>query len=79
MKARTFKRPFATYYYTASVSGDPAHQGAAKTEEGAKRSTVVRIILAQYVKAVILDRRGGTVLYTLRRTQGGIAIHYGSR
>lgn len=73
------KRPFATFYYRGVFDplDQPVHQGAAKTEVNARRATVVRIIIEQYAKAVIIDRHDGTVLYTLRHAKSGITISFG--
>lgn len=77
---RKHKRRFATYYYTDE--GAPvearATQGSCKTEDGAKRATAVRLVLDQYVKAVIFDRAKGVAIWTFTRTSYGVRMALGS-
>ncbi len=80
-KLPEIKRPYATHYFTLASDKESSltQQGAAKTEDNAKRATVVRIILDQWAKATIVDRRSGIVIYTLVRTGRGIDIKLGGR
>lgn len=76
---KPMKRPYATHYYSDPAAKEPAFtsQGAAKTDEGAIRATVVRVFMHQYVKALIHDRRTGLLLYTIKLDSGGLRVHYG--
>jgi len=74
------KRPYATKYYTGLAVREDAYstQGAATTEQGAIRATVVRIFMSEYAKAVIFDRRTNVPIYTVKIGVHGIQVHYGS-
>lgn len=74
------KRPFATHYYSSAGDHEPSFTscGAAKTEEGAIRATVVRVFIGQYAKAIIHDRVTGVALYHVLTGAGGLRIRYGS-
>lgn len=80
MKRPTFKRPYATHYYSSTGDREPSFssQGAAGSDYGAIRATVVRIFMGQYAKALIHDRRDGTLLYTIKYDSTGLKIHYGA-
>lgn len=73
------KRPYATHYYVRTNDKDPSFtsRGAASTEHGAIRATVVRIFLGQYVKAIVVDRELGVPIYTIRLQSTGLHITYG--
>jgi len=79
-KTPTFKRPYATHYYQSNSDREPSFssQGAASSDYGAIRASVVRIFMGQYAKALIHDRRDGTLLYTVKYDTTGLKIHYGS-
>jgi hypothetical protein len=76
----TIKRRFKTLYYSTIGVNQGAYvsQGAASSEDGAKKATVVRVFLEQYPQAIIIDRVTGVVIYTLRHTSKGITVHYGT-
>lgn len=80
MKAAEIRRPFATHYFHSANDRAPAHcsRGAASTEEGAIRATIVRVFLGQYGKAIIYDRRTGVALYNVRPGPSGLQVRYGS-
>jgi len=75
-----YKRPFATHYYRFPTDTGPelVSQGAAKTEEGAIRATVVRVFVGQYAKAIIYDRDSGSAMYHVITGPGGLRVRYGS-
>lgn len=77
---KPIKRPYATHYYSDAHSSiaDFSSQGAASTDHGAVRATVVRIFMGQWAKAVIQDRRDGTTVYTITLGAQGLKIHYGA-
>jgi hypothetical protein len=74
-----FARPFATHYFTSVGDKDPTavSKGAASTEQGAIRASIVRIFMGQYAKAVIIDRESGVPLYNVRPGPQGLQIRYG--
>lgn len=74
------KRPFATYYYADIHCEHNAYstQGHAATEQGAIRASVVRVFLEQHAMAVIIDRRTGVPIYSVKRGVQGISVHYGT-
>jgi hypothetical protein len=78
-KKAKIKHPFATLYYTDPMAKVDAYssQGTTKSEDGFKRAGAVKLILGQYAKVIVIDRRTGVIAYTLRRTLNGISIHYG--
>lgn len=74
-KQQEMKRPFTTLFFTdARMGKHPVSWGAAKTFDGAKKSTVVRVLLGQYRCAVIIDRRLSQVLMKLRLVDKNIII-----
>lgn len=74
------KRPFVTYYYSDIGARDQAwtSQGFSASDRGAVRASVVRIFMGEYGKALIYDRRDGTLAYTVKVGASGLQIHYGS-
>lgn len=79
MKAPVIKRRYATHYYTSVHDRGPSFtsHGAASSERGAIRATVVRIFMGQYGKAVVVDRETNLPLYTIKLTVEGLRVHYG--
>lgn len=71
------KRPYTTQYFAGNAL--VASQGAASSPEGAVRATVVRIFLGQYSKAVVVDRRSGAALYTVKINGRQLQVLYGGR
>jgi hypothetical protein len=85
MKLRQLKhlrmpRPFATYYYAEASDPQTSYvsQGACKTEEGAQESAGVKLIRYKYMRAEIVDRKTGVLLWTFRRTDQGLRMSLGS-
>jgi hypothetical protein len=75
-----YKRPFKNLYYHDMTSADPAwtSQGNCKTEENAKRHAWVKLGMRECVRAAIVERESGVVLYTLKRNANGVTEHFGS-
>lgn len=80
-KIKPIKRPYATQYY---ADADEHHskptmtsQGAASTERGAIRASVVRIFMGEFSKAIIYDRIKEIPIYTVKVGAHGLQIHYG--
>jgi hypothetical protein len=78
-RINTLARPFATHYFSSVGDKDAAtvSKGAASTEQGAIRASIVRIFMGQYAKAVIVDRETGVPLYNVRPGPQGLQIRYG--
>ena len=72
-KKSAFARPYAIHYYY--YVNDPLNliesKGACKTEVGARRAVVVRLVLGQYEKAVVINRDTGEALYHVKRRENG--------
>jgi hypothetical protein len=79
MISKPIKRRYATHYFTGIADGLPSYvsHGAASSEQGAIRATVVRIFLGQYGKAVVIDRELNVPIYTIKLTAQGLRVHYG--
>jgi hypothetical protein len=79
MKTTAIKRRYATNYYTSVHDRGPSFtsHGAAASEQGAIRATVVRIFMGQYGKAVVVDRETGIPIYTIKLTVEGLRVQYG--
>lgn len=79
--SKALKRPYATHYFnsTRDVSAAFTSTGAAASEQGAIRASVVRLFLGQYEKCIIYDRYTGVPIYNLKRKPGGgFSIGFGS-
>jgi hypothetical protein len=76
MNRNFYSRPYATYYYDglSALLNDKAGHGAAKTLDGARRATVVRMMMWQYTKAIIVDRNRGQIVLCLKRHKKSITI-----
>jgi hypothetical protein len=74
------KRPYATHYFTLATDrvADVVSHGAAATEQGAIRASIVRVFMGQYQKAIVFDRHTGVALYNIRPGAGGLQVRYGS-
>lgn len=74
------KRPYLTQYYNDAGTRDNAwsSQGFSASDRGAVRASVVRIFMGEYGKALIYDRRDGTLAYTVKVGANGLQIHYGN-
>lgn len=73
-------RRYATHYYNGVHDSSPkaiSSHGAAASEQGAIRATVVRIFLGQYAKAIVVDRELDVPIYTIRLTSSGLQVTYG--
>jgi hypothetical protein len=79
-KAKEIKRPFATHYFSDLNARENAYasQGAASSERGAIRATVVHVFMQEWAKALIYDRRTGVLIYTVKVTSHGIQVYYGA-
>ncbi len=78
MSAKFSSRPFHTRYYATVTMREHSRSGAAASETGAVRAAVVRVFVQEYEKAVIIDRRTGAVIYTVKRTTTGVKLSYGN-
>ena len=80
MKPIIIKRRYATLYYTSvqdTKASDVVSHGAAASEQGSIRATVVRIFMGQYGKAIVVDRELNVPIYTIRLTSAGLQVTYG--
>ncbi len=78
-KPKPIKRPYSTSYFSTAEAkeADITSHGAASSDKGAIRASVVRIFMGEYRKALVHDRRTGDLLYTIRLDQGGLKVFYG--
>ncbi len=79
-KLKTPKRPFRTYYYDEVDAPYDAYvtQGNCKSEDGAKRASIVRVYMREHPKALIINTRTWIVLWTLKRTDKGVEEYIGN-
>lgn len=79
-KEKPIKRPYATRYFTGVNDTESSYtsHGAASSDTGAIRASVVRIFMGEYAKAVIYDRREGIAIYTVKLGAHGLQVHYGN-
>jgi hypothetical protein len=67
--------PYGTLYFMDDAEKVPASWGAAKTDFGARRATLVKVGASEmFVRAFIYDRRTNKVLWRIKRTSLGITI-----
>lgn len=80
-KLLVYARPVEIRYYAGARLGlnNWSVQGYALTPINAKRAAVVRLIIEQWSRAVIVDRYTGDILCTLTRTALGITVHQGEQ
>lgn len=76
--AEHYTRPIMTRYFATIAIREHSKSGAASTEKGAIRAAVPRVFMQEYEKAVIIDRRTGAVLYTIKALKGQIRMSYGN-
>jgi hypothetical protein len=81
IRATAFKRPFATYYYGDDTTDEDAyaHSGSSKSEEGAVRAAVFRLIIGQYALARLYSRDTGALLREIAFTPEGHLVAYWGR